>query len=118
MDDTEQDKIFEEVEAKHGSCEWFSFADGQLVAVTKPQSAHIEYKRFVDAAADNKASKGEAQETLVLSCVVYPEDRAQARRVLQTWPSSLGEMASACTELMAGGVKRLGKAPKKQNTTT
>jgi len=118
MEEIEREKLLDELRAKHGPVDGFEFDDGDLVVLAKPPNAHLEYKRFVDAVADGKTSKGEAQEQLVLTCIVYPTDKAQARQLVQRWPSSVGEMANACQELLAGGVKRLGKAQKKQNATT
>lgn len=118
LEAADTDSIIAKTEQKHGPCEWFEFEDGDLIGLAKPPNAHIEYKRFVDAVADKDASKGEAQETLVLACVVHPENQAQARQLLQKWPASLTDMTHAASDLMAGGVKRLGKGQKRQKRTT
>jgi len=117
MQEEERDRIIQEAEAKHGPVEAFEFDGGELLLVAKPQgTAHLEYKRFSEAVL-KKEGVGDAQEDLVVACAVHP-DQPTARRLLRKWPASVAEIAKSCSDLMAGGVKRLGKASRKPSETT
>jgi hypothetical protein len=117
VEQRDNEDIVAELEEKHGKVAAFEFDDGSLIVIANPKLAHVEYKRFVNAAADGTADKGQAQEDLALVCVVHP-DQKTAKALLRKWPSAVGELASAARELMSGGMRKLGKASRNSNQTT
>jgi hypothetical protein len=117
MDQEERDGIIEQLSEKHdGRIEAYETDDGYLIVIAPPTNAHVEYKRFSDA-IQRKESVSEAQETYVQACIVYPAPDV-ARRLLRRYPAMAPEIARDASDLLSGGLKKLGKVRKKPNETT
>lgn len=99
-----------ELSRKHGDVRGRLVKSGELVAVKRP--SFVEQKRFASLLAEQRNGKTvdvlSAMRDYVLGCCVWPEDRKEARAVLEEFPGIISKLADSAAELASGESEELG----------
>jgi hypothetical protein len=109
MADSEQEyeAILKPLREKYTKLAAFPLDDGLLV-VTKPTVQ--AQRKYVNDVNDTEQDKAAAQAWLVVQCAVYPEDKAQVRKLLDEQPFAVLPILSRIQEMGGANVRELGKA--------
>lgn len=95
------DQTIETLKQTHGPK--LAVAD-DLGLVLRPPTL-VEAERFTDRVTSGEANKAQLMRDLVLTCVVHPAEKAEAKSVLDGAPFAIADLSLLVQELGGSGTK-------------